>query len=283
MKDLFRNSKLDLNVALVLFLIVSSIVLISFATSYAFSVKNSNFRTFSVSAEGKAIATPDVAQFTFTIFTRGGSDVSESEKENAQRVSQVMSFLRENGISSDDVRTENYSVEPRYTSVSCRNGVCPPSEIEGYTVTQINSVKVRDFTDVSDLLAGVASLNVDSLSQLSFVVDDRIEYENMARAEAINNAEQKARAIAKAAGFRLGRITSVYEDNFFINEYAGGLGGFAETRAMISDTVKTLVYNEDEVGIDIVPDAPFEMESSSEISPGTSEIKVRMTLNYAIR
>lgn len=282
MKDLFRNSKLDLNVALVLFLIVSSIVLISFATSYAFSVKNSNFRTFSVSAEGKAIATPDVAQFTFTVFTRGGADVAESESENAQRVAKVMTFLRDSGVSNDDIKTEVYSVEPRYTSVRCENGVCPPSEIEGYTVTQTNSVKVRDFTDVSDLLAGVASLNVDSLSQLSFVIDNKIEYENLARAEAISNAEQKARGIANAAGFKLGRITSVYEDNYFAFDMGGRSGSMADSTSFSRVSAEVLqAPMMDDVSADllIVDDS----SSFSEINPGTSEIKVRMTLNYSIR
>jgi uncharacterized protein YggE len=277
MKNVFNRENLNLQTVLVFFLIVVSLVLISLASSYAIQVKNNSFRTFSVSAEGKAIATPDVAQFTFTVFTRGGIDVAESERANSQRVNQVMSFLRKNNIPTDDIKTESYNVEPRYTSVRCESGICPPSEIEGYTVSQTNSVKVRNFSDVSELLTGVASLNVDNLSQLQFVVDDKIEYENMARAEAISVAEQKAQGIARAAGIKLGRITSIYEDNYYVYDSVGMGGSVDFARSMTSEVMPMM----DALALDQV-DSP-ELSVSSEINPGTSEIKVRMTLNYAIR
>ena len=133
---------------------------------------------------------------------------------------------------------------------------CPPPEIVGYTVQQTVSVKVRDFSKVGSLLSEVVQSGANSVSQLSFTLDDPTEVQNQARAEAIQKAKDKAKSIAKAGRFDLGRLLSIEEGEGYYPVYKYGLGG-AESMAM-----------------DAAP-APT-------IQPGSQDIQVTVTLRYEI-
>ena len=47
----------------------------SYARTYSQSVEPSSFRSFSVTGEGKAVAIPDIASFSFSVVTEGGKDI----------------------------------------------------------------------------------------------------------------------------------------------------------------------------------------------------------------
>jgi hypothetical protein len=76
-------------------------------------------------------------------------------------------------------------------------------------------VKVRDFDIIGDLLSGVVQNGANTVSQLSFTVEDPALLENQARAKAIAKAKDKAKSIAKTAGFRLGKLLSLNEGSYY--------------------------------------------------------------------
>jgi uncharacterized protein YggE len=66
---------------------------------------------------------------------------------------------------------------------------------------------------ISPLLTGVVESGANSVSGLSFMIDDATTVENEARAEAIKKAQEKAASIAKAGGFQLGRLLEISENS----------------------------------------------------------------------
>lgn len=197
-------------------LFAASYAAVSYVGSYAKSIEPSTFRSFAVSGEGKAVAVPDVAQFIFSVITQGGKNVADLQKENTEKVNKVIDFMKKNGVDSKDIKTEGYSLEPRYQYFNCagEGRACPPPEIVGYTVTQTVSVKARDFNKTGDLLSGAVGSGANSVSSLNFTVDDPTSLQNQAREEAIKKAKEKARDIARAGGFRVGRLLSIDEGGF---------------------------------------------------------------------
>lgn len=187
----------------------------SYVASYSKSVDPSSFRNFSVSGDGKSVGVPDVAQVTFSVITEGGKDIGKLQQENTAKVNAINSFAKEQGIVDKDIRTQNYNIDPRYQYFSCpqNGGACPPAEIVGYTINQSVQVKIRDFTKIGTLLSGMVEKGANSVSQLTFAIDDPTMVQNDARAEAIVKARQKAEGLAAAGDFKLGKLLSIEESS----------------------------------------------------------------------
>lgn len=249
-------------VALMAALALSSLI---YVRAYSRSTEPGTYRSFSVSGEGKVVAIPDVAEFTFSVLTQGGKDLGALQTENTVKVNRAIGVLKGAGISDEDIKTQQYSVEPRYKYFDCRPDYyssearsCPPPEIAGYTVQQTVGVKARDFSKVGELLTQVVVSGANSVSQLNFTMDDPTELQNQARAEAIAKAKAKAKSIAKAGRFDVGRLLSIDEGGpipFYAKTLAYGMGGDMEAASA----------------------AP-----TPSIQPGSQEIIVNVTLRYEI-
>lgn len=266
-----------LGTGVVVALLLFAFSAVSYVRTYAKSIEPSTFRSFSVSGEGRIVAVPDIARFTFNVISQGGKDLGALQTANTQKVNGAISFVKSKGVDAKDVKTEGYNVEPRYQNIVCRppeigilggptvypgvSKVCPPPEIVGYTVRQTVSVKVRDFNVIGDLLSGVVQNGANSVSQLAFTIDDPTSVENEARAEAIAKAKEKAEALAKAGGFRVGRLLSISEGGpqpYYAAEAYGKAAGFGMG------------------GDNVVAPAPA-------IEPGSQEVRVQMFLTYGIK
>ncbi|HBB03190.1 MAG: hypothetical protein US89_C0002G0002 [Candidatus Peregrinibacteria bacterium GW2011_GWF2_38_29] len=250
------------NLALVVFIAFLCYGTVSYVNSYSKSIQPTSFRNFSVSAEGKSVSIPDVAEFSFSVITEGGKNVADLQKTNTEKVNKAIEFAKSNDVDKKDIKTESYNVSPRYQYYECKtNGVCPPSEITGYTITQSVGVKVRNFDKIGDLLAGVVKNGANTVSELSFKLDDPTQAEDAAREEAIEKAQKKAEQIASAGGFSLGKLLSIEEGvSSPVYPMYGVGGGRAESSKMMLDSA--------------VP-APA-------IEAGSKETTVTVTLKYEI-
>src|SRR3989344_3982442 len=205
--------------------IIITILLIGWSTwsltrTYSRSIQPSAFRSFSVSGQGKVVTRPNVAMFNFSVINEGGTDIAALNRGNTERGNKINSFLKEQGVANKDIKTEQYNLAPRYQTSYCQPNIyragqpvttCPPPSIVGYTVTQGVAVKVRDFAKIGAILSGVVERGANNVSQLNFTIDDPIAVENVARTKAIAEARTKAKLVAQAGGFRVGRLLGIDE------------------------------------------------------------------------
>lgn len=251
-----------LNVAIILGIIAAAYASVSYVVSYSKSIAPSTFRSFLVSGEGKVVAIPDVAQISFGLITQGGKNIGAIQNENSEKVNVMIEFLKSQNVDKKDIKTQNYSLEPRYQYYNCPHPEssvtpCPPPDIVGYTINQTIQVKIRDFAKIGDILSGVVQKGANNVSQLSFQVDDPEKIKSQARTEAIKHAKEKAEAIAKSAGFKVGQLLSLDESGYFPQPIYRTYGlGAAEIKA--------------------------EAVSPS-IEPGSQEITINVTLRYEIK
>lgn len=258
-----EKAKSFLLYAAVLGVLAVSYAAVSYVKTYSRSIEPGAYRSFSVTSEGKVVAVPDVAEFTFAVITQGGKDLSKLQQENTERVNRAIGFVKSQGVLAKDIKTQGYNVEPRYQSVYCKpvDRICQPPEIVGYAITQTASVKVRDFSKIGELLAGAVSAGANSVSQLSFVIDSRTALENQAREEAMTKAREKAESIARAGGFKLGKLISVNEG-----------WGFP----VPAPYARYEAFGKGGGGISAMAPAPS-------IEPGSQEIVVNVTMVFEIR
>jgi len=170
-----------------------------------------------VSGTGEATARPDIAEISFAI-TSEGNKVVDVQKKATEVEKKILAFLKEKGIADKDVKTNNYTLSPRYEyrQALCTATYCPPSgnrTLVGYEVRQDVLVKVRAIDNAGAIVGGLGSLGVTDLSGVNLTVDDSDTVKRQARAEAIKNARQKAETLAEDLGVSLTRIVSFSEDN----------------------------------------------------------------------
>lgn len=254
------NSSLKnlLGIAIILSLLGLLYVGFSVTKTYDRSSEPSNFRSFTVQGDGKAVGVPDVAGFSFEVITEGNTDLAALQSKNAEKMNKALEFVGKQGIDKKDIQTTQYSIQPRYEYSNCVYGSgkpCPPAQIVGYTIQQSAHVKIRDFKKISSLLSGVVTSGANTVSDLQFAIDDPTAVENAARAEAIKKAEAKAKSIAKAAGFSLGRLLEISE-NF----------SYPYPQPMLMKTME----------------ADSAQSVAPSIEPGSQEMNITISLKYEI-
>ena len=234
-----------------------------FASIYSKSIEPSSYRSFSVSGEGKiTVPFPMSPNSHLVSSPKEGKTLPPSSKKTRKSTNRAIALLKNNGVEDKDIKTASYNLQPRYQYFSCPVGKnssakpCPPAEIVGYSISQTVSVKIRNFEKAGEILSGVVQSEVNSVSELSFTIDDKTEIENQARQEAIAVAIKKAESIAQAGNFNLGKILSINENSSPVFYRAvKSFGMSAGEDAAISPTIE----------------------------PGSQEITISVTISYEIR
>jgi hypothetical protein len=214
-----EESKSKVFRALYLFLILASLFLL--VKTYG-EFKSNKFvgadarSTISVSGVGEVFASPDVAEFSFSVIEEADT-VAEAQIVATENMNAALSFLKEH-VEEKYIKTTGYSAHPRYEyqrEVACLYQNCPPSPTKrvlvGYQVSQNVTVKVKDIDLVGTLLAGIGEHDVDNISGPNFSIENEDSLKREARQIAIDKAQKKARNLAKDLGVKLVRIINFSE------------------------------------------------------------------------
>ena len=186
--------------------------------------------TISVSGKGEVYVKPDLALATFSVITEKKT-VAEAMSENAEKMNEVIAFMKEQGIEDKDLKTTNFSIHPRYEWHK-KTAFYPQGKrvLVGYEVSQSLQVKIRDMAKIGTILQGAADKGANSVGNLQFTVDEPEKIKAEARKEAIKKAKDKAEEIASQLGVHLVKITGFNESSVLPRYYgleksAVGMGG----------------------------------------------------------
>ncbi|MGC8880663.1 MAG: SIMPL domain-containing protein [Minisyncoccia bacterium] len=218
-------------------------------------------RIITFSAEGKVFAKPDIAKITFSVITQG-EKAEIVQSENDQKMAGLIDFIKKEGIKNEDIKTINYSLNPRYDYTWCLkdksdNRQCPP-KIVGYELNQTVEVKIRDFDKINEIIGGLTEKGANQISNISFEVDDIEDYKNLARIEALNKIEKRAKLISQKTSVKLGKIINISESGIYPPVYR---------------VAKSLEASP----------LPPEETSSASLEPGLKEINVTLSVSYEIK
>src|SRR3990167_7740327 len=87
------------------------ILVIALSTFYFKPWQTKPAETISVTAEGKADATPNVAQITATVESRN-SNLDAARAQNEKKVTEIINRLKEIGVDEKDIQTQQISGSP---------------------------------------------------------------------------------------------------------------------------------------------------------------------------
>lgn len=208
--------------------------------------------TITVSGKGETFAVPDIATFTFSVVEEAKT-FAEAQKKSTDKNNAAIKYLKNAGIADKDIKTENYSGNPKYeyNQVVCIKYPCPSSQnLVGYEVSQTISVKVRNTDKAGEILSGVGALGVSNISGLTFTVDNDDVLKSEARSKAIEDARSKAERLVKDLDVRLGKVVSFSEDTggypypvYAMESKAVGMGGGAPATPTIATGENKITVN----------------------------------------
>ena len=178
------------------------------------------------SAELKVV--PDEVDLKVGVETREAS-LEGARRQNDERISKALNFLKKNGVKDEDVKTDYIAIEPVYDEHA---GVSPDTglplrdydktklvEPVYYLVRKSIGIKLTKITNFDQVLTGLITNGVNHVLRVEFGTSELRKYKDQARAKAVQAAKEKAQAMASALGVKVGKPF-----NITVNDWSGWTG-----------------------------------------------------------
>jgi len=163
-------------------------------------------RTISVTGEGEASATPDMMILNIGVETEGAT-AAEALKKNAVQMNSTINAIRDGGVAKKDIRTSNLSVNARYDYP--RDGSAP--QLTGYQASNSVQVKIHEIDKAGQIIDLTVESGANRLNSISFAFSDEKPLFENARENAFDDAHDRAKLYADAAGVKLGKVLQISE------------------------------------------------------------------------
>lgn len=208
----------------------------------------------SVTGSGLAKAEPDIALISFGVDVTA-SDPAEAVSQAGSMINSAAAAVLAAGISADDMSTQSYSlwIEDVYDPVTYQY-----TGEKIYHVSQYETLVVRDLSTVGGVLSTLVGAGVNTISGVSFQIEDQSSLYDGARQAALEDAVRRAESIAEGLGVTLG-------DAIYVSEYGGGYTEFDQTMAS-GETYA----------------AYADFSSVPTMTPGTYSVSASVTVTFAI-
>lgn len=155
-----------------------------------------------VTGVGAVSTTPNLLTLSLDVHTTAAS-AGAALASNDTDTAAVVKALATTGIRPSDVQTTNLSIQPNYANTG--------STVTGYSVDNTIVAKIRKLSSAGTLIdaAVTAGGNAARIDSLAFSLTQPIHAQDRARNMAVHQAVGHAKAMAAAAGRRLGGICSL--------------------------------------------------------------------------
>ena len=158
-----------------------------------------------VVGEAKLSYRPDVAYLTLGAVEQAAT-AAAAQTQLATRMAKLFEAAKQRGIQDRDIANGGYSITPLYAYSQDK-----APRITGYQAQQQAVVTIRDVNAVGKTLDALVRDDAATTASLQFALSAGKDPMLDARARAIQDAKDKATAMANAAGVRLGAAISISE------------------------------------------------------------------------
>jgi uncharacterized protein len=194
--------------------------------------------SISVDADGKVMATPDLARLTLEVETQAATAAAAGQ-ENAKQANAVLAAVKPVLGPEDKLRTLGYRLLP----VHAYKDKSSPPEIKGYRAVNQIEVKVLDVARLGTVI-DTAMKNGATRVNGPFWSHSRLEeLQRQAAVNALERARRLAEALAQAAGLKIKGVDKISTGIRIIGPRAAG-----EARLMAKEASPTPIeVGEEEV------------------------------------
>lgn len=210
--------------------------------------------TFNVTGTSEIQAEPDQVEVSLGVTASKPTVEAAQEEVNQVSAAIIEQLTTTLGVDKEDMKTENYSVNPEYDYQSSTQ------RITGYQVNTSVRVKLTDFSKLNQAIDLATANGANQVNGVQFTLSEEKEEESKkeGRKEAIADARENAQELAAISGLRLGNIVDVQE--YMDTPYAPM---YREMSAVANPMM----------GGDMA-------QSKTDIQPGTTTYTYNVTLSY---
>ena len=165
--------------------------------------------TITLMGRGSIEQAPDVAMINVGVQVEAKT-AAEAMAQQATNMNGVFAAVKAAGIADRDMQTGNMSLNPVY---EYPNNARP--RLTGYQASNSITIKVRKLDTLGKTLDAVVKGGGNTINGISFSVDQPDKFQNEARVEAIKDAAAKAELYAQAVGYKVKRIVTISEQEFY--------------------------------------------------------------------
>jgi uncharacterized protein len=155
-----------------------------------------------VTGTGTIDVTPDVARVMVIVQTYASS-ATQAEADNANAADRVRANVGRAGVASSDIKTLSLQVWPQY---DYRGG---QSVLNGFQASHTLQFTVRDLRRIGAVIDAAVAGGATTVQGITYDTNDHTAAGAQALSAAVKDAQVKARAMADAAGIRLGSVVSI--------------------------------------------------------------------------
>lgn len=166
-------------------------------------IQKENPPSIIVTGNGEATVIPDIGRLQITI-THEGRDHDSAMQKTAEDTTKLISNLKQMNIAEKDMRTGAVSMYPVYAPNT--------NIIANWRAQSTLDVTLRDLSQFGAVTQKLASLQVGQFWGPNLQVEDTRPARNLARANAVEDAQNAANALAKAAGLRIIGIRRIMDE-----------------------------------------------------------------------
>lgn len=161
-----------------------------------------------VVGKGELSIKPDIAYLSIGVSTTADT-AQEAQKGTAAKITKLNALFKTTwGIADKDIQSTQFYVQPNYT-YSEKDG----QKVKGYNAQHTLEVSYRDLTKVGQLLDAASAAGANNIGNVRFAIEDPSAFEAQAIEKAMQNADVKASAIAKASKRGLGQVVTVVQSD----------------------------------------------------------------------
>lgn len=157
-----------------------------------------------VTGDGSVLAKPDTAHVTLGVQIQN-TELAAAQSQATDQMNAVLTSLKQNGISDDNIKTVNYSIN---VNQDYSKGT---GEVTGYTVFNMVDVKITNIDKVGQIIDAAVKAGANNVGGVQFSVENMAALVQQAREQAMNDARNKAMQLAKLGDVTLGAPISISE------------------------------------------------------------------------
>jgi uncharacterized protein YggE len=228
-------------------MVVFAVVLIIIFTAPLWALEKSTPRLITVTGDAEVRVPPDEVVLTLGVET-WDKDLDIAKKQNDARVEKILALAKQYKIEPKLVQTDHLSIEPRYKNGYTRE------EFIGYFVRKTIVFTLRDTSKFEDVLSSALEVGANYVHGVQFRTTKLREYRDQARALAIQAAKEKAKALAKELGQKIGKPYSINEEHsgwwhWYNSSWGSRWGGQSMTQNVIQSTGGGLIEGEGSIAL----------------------------------
>lgn len=244
---------------LVLLMILALMLSFSTNTQPALAADNAPSRSITVTGDADVRVVPDEVLLILGVEI-GDTNLNTAKNQNDARITQVINKLKSMGVDQKYIQTDRLSIDPRYSDSYTRTSVI------GYVVRKTIAVTLKDISKFEDVLTSSLDLGVTNVYTVDFRTTELRKYRDQARSLAINAAREKAQAMAKELGMKVGKPVTIREEySNWWSSYSWRWGGGGMSQNVVQN---------------VGPGGSMPDESS--FAPGQITVNARVSITFDI-